>query len=193
MTITRSCKTSQPTPRLRRTALTTAVAGFALLVSAWAGAQDVIQVGGDSHKVLLENAQVRVLAVKIKPGEKVPMHSHPASVSYVLTDGKLHITLADGKTVDKEPKAGAATWSDAVTHAVENTGTSDFSQVQIELKPAAAGKVIARATIGAERKAGSGRPRPTLRTMRSGCIFSESRKSSRRTRRPCCRRARAAV
>jgi quercetin dioxygenase-like cupin family protein len=140
MTIMRFCKTSQPTPRRCRTTLTTAVAGFALLAGAWANAQDVVQVGGDSHKVLLENAQVRVLAVKIKPGEKVPMHSHPASVSYVLTDGKLHITLADGKTVDKEPKAGAATWSDAVTHAVENVGTSEFSQVQIELKAAAPAK-----------------------------------------------------
>jgi len=140
MTIMRFSKTSQPTPRLHRPALTTVVAAFALLASAWTNAQDVVQVGGDSHKVLLENAQVRVLAVKIKPGEKVPMHSHPASVSYVLTDGKLHITLADGKTVDKEPKAGAATWSDAVTHAVENVGTSEFSQVQIELKPAAPAK-----------------------------------------------------
>ena len=140
MTIMRFCNTSGSSPRLCRTALTIAVAGFALLVGAGAGAQDVVQVGGDTHKVLLENAQVRVLAVKIKAGEKVPMHSHPASVSYVLTDGKLHITLADGKTVDKEPKAGAATWSDAVTHAVENTGTSDFSQVQIELKAAAPAK-----------------------------------------------------
>jgi len=70
----------------------------------------------------------------------VPMHSHPASVSYVLSDGKLRITLADGKTLDKEPKAGSATWSDAVTHAVENVGTSEFSQVQIELKPAAPAK-----------------------------------------------------
>jgi len=140
MTIMRFSKTSQPTPRLYRPALATVVAAFALLASAWTNAQDVVQVGGDSHKVLLENAQVRVLAVKIKPGEKVPMHSHPASVSYVLTDGKLHITLADGKTVDKEPKAGAATWSDAVTHAVENVGTSEFSQVQIELKPAAPAK-----------------------------------------------------
>jgi len=140
MTIMRFCRISQPTPRLCRTALTTAIAGFALLVSAWASAQDVVQVGGDTHKVLLENAQVRVLAVRLKPGEKVPMHSHPASVSYVLTDGKLHITLVDGKTVDKEPKAGSATWSDAVTHAVENTGTSDFSQVQIELKAAAPAK-----------------------------------------------------
>ena len=138
MTSMRFCKTSASTGRPRRTTLTTVVAGFALLASAWASGQDVVQVGGDTHKVLLENAQVRVLAVKIKPGEKVPMHSHPASVSYVLSDGKLRITLADGKTVDKEPKAGAATWSDAVTHAVENTGTSDFSQVQIELKAAPA-------------------------------------------------------
>ena len=140
MTMMRSCKTSQPTRRQSRTALTTAVAAFALLASAWAGAQDVVQVGGDTHKVLLENAQVRVLAVKIKAGEKVPMHSHPASVSYILSDGKLRITLADGKTVEKEPKAGAASWSDAVTHAVENIGTADFSQVQIELKPAAPAK-----------------------------------------------------
>jgi len=140
MTTMRFCKTSQPTPRLRRTALMTAFAGLALFASAWSSAQDVAQVGGDTHKVLLENAQVRVLAVKIKAGEKVPMHSHPASVSYVLSDGKLRITLADGKTLDKEPKAGSATWSDAVTHAVENVGTSEFSQVQIELKPAAPAK-----------------------------------------------------
>ena len=136
MTIMCFRKTSQPAPRLRRPALTTVIAGLALLAS-WANAQDVVQVGGDTHKVLLENAQVRVLAVRIKPGEKVPMHSHPASVSYILTDGKLHITLADGKTVDKEPKAGAASWSDAVTHAVKNVGTSEFSQVQVELKSAA--------------------------------------------------------
>jgi len=140
MTTMRFCTTSQPTPRLRRTALMTAFAGLALFASAWSSAQDVVQVGGDTHKVLLENAQVRVLAVKIKAGEKVPMHSHPASVSYVLSDGKLRITLADGKTLDKEPKAGSATWSDAVTHAVENVGTSEFSQVQIELKPAAPAK-----------------------------------------------------
>ena len=140
MTIMHFCKTSASSDLRWRAAMTTAVAGFALLVSAWSSAQDVVQVGGDTHKVLLENAQVRVLAVKIKAGEKVPMHSHPASVSYVLSDGKLRITLADGKTVDKEPKAGAATWSDAVTHAVENVGTNEFTQVQIELKNAAPAK-----------------------------------------------------
>jgi hypothetical protein len=58
----------------------------------------------------------------------------------VLSDGKLRITLADGKTLDKEPTAGSATWSDAVTHAVENVGTNEFTQVQIELKNAAPAK-----------------------------------------------------
>jgi quercetin dioxygenase-like cupin family protein len=115
-------------------------AAGALLAPLCAGAQDVVQVGGDSHRVLLENAQVRVLAVRIKPGEKVPMHSHPANVSYVLGDGKLRITMPDGKTVDREPKAGSASWAEATTHAVENIGTSDFTQVQIELKNAAPAK-----------------------------------------------------
>jgi quercetin dioxygenase-like cupin family protein len=140
MTIMRFSKSSQSTTSPCRIAATAAAAGFALLLSVSASAQDVVQVGGGTHTVLLDNAQVRVLAVRIKPGEKVPMHSHPASVSYVLSDGKLRITLADGKTVDKEPKAGTATWSDAVTHIVENTGTSDFTQVQIELKNAAPAK-----------------------------------------------------
>lgn len=103
-------------------------------------AQDVVQVAGDSHKVILENAQVRVLAVTLKPGQKAPMHSHPANVSYILSDGKLRVTMADGRSVDKEPKAGTASWSEAVTHAVENIGSKDFTQVQVELKNAAPAK-----------------------------------------------------
>jgi len=129
----------QPRSRRRCAALVPALAFSvaAMLTPAGAGAQDVVQVGGDTHKVLLENAQVRVLAVHIKPGEKVPLHSHPASVGYYLSDGKLRVTLADGTTKDVERKAGTSGWSEAVTHIVENIGTSDFTQVQVELKNAA--------------------------------------------------------
>jgi quercetin dioxygenase-like cupin family protein len=130
--------TQETSQRLLRT-IAAAGLGCALFVGA-ANAQDVIQVAGDSHTVLLENAQVRVLSVKFRPGQKAPMHSHPANVSYVLSDGKLRITMADGKTVDKELKAGGAAWSEATTHAVENIGTSDFTQIQIELKNAAPAK-----------------------------------------------------
>lgn len=98
--------------------------------------QDVVKVAGDSHQVIFENEHVRVLAVHIKPGQVAPMHSHPDNVSYYLTDGKLKVTLPDGKVVERSPKAGAAGWSDATTHEVQNVGTTDFQQVQIELKPA---------------------------------------------------------
>jgi len=65
------------------------------------------------------------------------MHSHPDSISYYLTDGKLKITLPDGKAMERTPKAGTAGWSDAVTHEAQNIGANDFQSVQIELKPPA--------------------------------------------------------
>ena len=106
-----------------------------------APSQDVAKVAGDSHQVIFENDHVRVLAVHFKPGQVAPMHSHPESVSYFLTDGKLKITLPDGKVIERNPKAGSAAWSDAVTHSAENIGASDFQQVQIEIKPPVA-KVV---------------------------------------------------
>ena len=99
-------------------------------------AQDVVKVSPETHKVLLENEHVRVLDVHAKPGEKVAMHSHPASTLYYLTDGKLKITYPDGRTEERTVKAGTAVWSEAVTHAVENVGASEFHEVHIELKDA---------------------------------------------------------
>jgi len=104
-------------------------------------AQDVMKVSPETHKVLLENDQVRVLEARMKPGEKVAMHSHPANVVYFFTDGKIKITYPDGKTEVREVKAGVAGWSEGVTHAAENVGTTEFHELQIELKkPALANK-----------------------------------------------------
>jgi len=113
----------------------TLLTGSAVYAATRPTPQDVIKVASDSHTVIFENDQVRVLAVHFKPGQVAPMHSHPANVSYFLTDGKLKITLPDGKVIERSPKAGTAGWSDAVTHAAENVGTADFQQVQVELKP----------------------------------------------------------
>jgi len=121
--------------------LTRAIVGAAFLLASTVYAatrsaipQDVVKVAGDSHQVIFENDRVRVLSVHLKPGQVAPMHSHPDNVSYFLTDGKLRITLPDGKTIDRSPKAGTAGWSDAVTHSAENIGATEFQQVQIELK-----------------------------------------------------------
>jgi len=100
-----------------------------------AAAQDSMAVAPQFHKVLLENDKVRVLEVTLKPGDKIPMHSHPGGyVAYALVDSKTRFTGADGKSVEREMKAGQPVWSDAVTHMAENIGTTAGKVIVFELK-----------------------------------------------------------
>ena len=100
-------------------------------------AQDVTKVAGgpETHKVVLDNDQVRMLDVRIPPGQKVAMHSHPANTVYYVTDCKIKATGPDGKTTVAEPKAGTAVYRGGATkHAVENVGTGECHLVQTELR-----------------------------------------------------------
>jgi len=116
--------------------LTAGLAFVALLglASLIVKAQDVVKVAPKSCKVLLENDQVRVVRCVEKPGEKLEMHSHPANIVYALTSSKAKFTLPDGKTEERELKAGQAVWSDAVTHSSQNVGTTESRALVIELK-----------------------------------------------------------
>jgi quercetin dioxygenase-like cupin family protein len=118
------------------TLLTAGLAFVALLVLATpiVTAQDMVKVAPKNCKVLLENDQVRVVRVVEKPGEKLEMHSHPANIIYALASGKVKFTSPDGKTAERELKAGQAIWSDAVTHSSENVGTTESRVLVIELK-----------------------------------------------------------
>ena len=97
-------------------------------------AQDLVKVAPNNTKVLLDNDRVRVLDVQQKPGEKMAMHSHPASLVYFLSGGKLKSTAPDGKSTENESKVGQVNWGEAVTHAIENVGTTDSHVLVIELK-----------------------------------------------------------
>ncbi len=97
-------------------------------------AQDVMKVAPESHKVLLENDRVRVLEYRIKPGKKDATHSHPDYIVYALTPGKFKFTLPDGKTFDREAKAGEVLFIEAETHATENVGSTEAHGLLIELK-----------------------------------------------------------
>jgi quercetin dioxygenase-like cupin family protein len=112
--------------------LITLVLIFALQSGAMA--QDPVKVAPDKCKVLLENDRARVLDFWLKPGDKLAMHSHPASIIYVLAGGKIKTTLPDGKSTETEFKTGQTTWSEAVTHANENVGTTEAHVLVIELK-----------------------------------------------------------
>lgn len=109
--------------------------GFLLILTTnTVSAQDVLKVAPNNSKVLLENDRVRVIEIWIKPGEKLAMHSHPASVTYVLTAGKLKTTLPDGKTVETEAQAGQALWSDGGSHEQVNAGTTEVRALVVEMK-----------------------------------------------------------
>jgi hypothetical protein len=111
---------------------------LAVPLLAWAPsaqAQDSVVVAPQLHKVLIDNDKVRVLEVTLKPGDKIPMHSHPGGyVSMALTGAKARFVNADGKTADREMKANEPTWSDAVTHTAENIGTNETKVIVVELK-----------------------------------------------------------
>jgi len=116
-------------------------AGWVLFALATAGAgvvmaQDLAVVAPQNTKVLIDNAQVRVMEVSVKPGGKLPMHSHPGSVVYFVTGGKGKTTMADGKVTDMEHKAGDAVWNEPVTHSNENTGTTAVKVILVEVKSA---------------------------------------------------------
>ena len=108
---------------------------FVLAVAAnQVSAQDVAKVAPQNCKVLLENDHVRVVEIWIKPGEKLAMHSHPASVTYVMSSAKLKTTLPDGKTVETEGQVGQALWSDGGAHEQVNTGTTEARALVVEMK-----------------------------------------------------------
>ncbi|HVN78539.1 MAG TPA: cytoplasmic protein [Terriglobia bacterium] len=97
-------------------------------------AQDMVKVAPKNCKVLLDNDRVRVTRVVLKPGDKLEMHSHPATIVYSLSGGKVKYTSPDGKSEEREIKAGTTRWSEPETHGTENIGTTESRALVIELK-----------------------------------------------------------
>jgi beta-alanine degradation protein BauB len=106
-----------------------------LFAARTARAQDPVKVSPDHFKVLLENERVRVLDFHSSAGVKIPMHSHPAYISYSISGaGKTKFTSKDGKVTEETAKTGQATWHEPNTHASEYVGTGSAHVLLIELK-----------------------------------------------------------
>ena len=97
-------------------------------------AQDPVKVDANHYKVEFENSQVRVLRIKVGPGEKSIMHRHPNAVAVFLTDLNGKFTFPGGKTEDISRKAGDAMWTPAVVHLPANAGDQPFELILVELK-----------------------------------------------------------
>lgn len=97
-------------------------------------AQDSTKVDAKHYKVIVENANVRVLRIHYGPKEKSVMHAHPNSVAVFLTDLHGQFTMPDGKKEAIDSKAGSTLWTAASTHLPENLGDKPFELVLVELK-----------------------------------------------------------
>ena len=108
-------------------------------------AQDPVKVAPKNVKVVFENERVRVIEVWLKPGEKIPMHSHPANVTIALSSFKGKWVSNEGDPTVKQFKIDTVAWSEPITHASENVGSSEIHAIAIELKdPAKKSKSSAR-------------------------------------------------
>ena len=107
---------------------------FVMSVATAVMAQDPVKVDSNHYKVEFENAQVRVLRVKVGPNEKSIMHGHPNAVAIFMTDANGKFTFPDGKTEDITRKAGDVLWTPETTHQPENVGAQSFEVILVELK-----------------------------------------------------------
>jgi len=104
-----------------------------LLLVCPAFGQDVMKYHVKHISVLAEDRDVRVLRYAPKRGDRTPMHSHPASVLYVIKGGRIKTTLPNGTTTISSLNNGAAMLRPPVIHADE--ALDDVEMILVELKP----------------------------------------------------------
>jgi quercetin dioxygenase-like cupin family protein len=107
--------------------------GCLVVLAVPALAQDVMRYHVKHITVLAEDGRTRVLRYAAKAGDRTPMHSHPASVVYVVKGGRVKITAPDGGVTIATIKAGTAPIRPPVTHADE--ALDDVEMILVELKP----------------------------------------------------------
>ena len=102
-------------------------------------ATDGVTIHDPNISVVLENAYVRVLSVRVPPGEKEPFHTHtwPAVVVYFRLPPSQRISADGKKTPRGELKEMQVTFdsNSQSSHSVENLGKEMYQAYRVEIKP----------------------------------------------------------
>lgn len=116
-------------------------AACGLLVGGAATAQEMSKVDPKHVAVKLDNDTLQVTEVTLKPGEKLPPHTHPAYVLYTVHGGTVRIAYQSGKTQDVVWDHGDVIYGDPEgPHTTENVGKTTVRILLVELKVPAAKK-----------------------------------------------------
>ncbi len=117
--------------------------GFLLQETEQLDPLDPLVVAPQFHELIFENDWVRVLEVRVKPGEFEPLHKHIQSVIVILQGGTARLTLPDGTVREvslsptPDPEKGEPPqvfWEEAETHSVKNIGQTPIRLIRVEVK-----------------------------------------------------------
>jgi hypothetical protein len=100
---------------------------------------DPVTIHDPNITVALENPYVRVLSVRVPPGEKEPWHTHtwPAVVVYFRLPPSQRLTQ-DGKKIPRAELKEMQVTFDSTSqplHSIENLGTVAYQAYRVEIKP----------------------------------------------------------
>ena len=95
---------------------------------------EAAQVAPHVYKVLFENDRVRLLEVRMKPGDESAQHSHPDYLLYASEGGTVKLTDSSGQSGEVEIQSGDTMWRDAEEHSALNTGPTEIVALFFELK-----------------------------------------------------------
>ena len=97
-------------------------------------AQDAVKVDPKHYSVVSENNEVRILKAHYGAHEKSVMHTHPDAVAIFQTDGRVKFTFPNGKTEERDMKAGTSLYTPATRHLPENLSDGDMEVILVEMK-----------------------------------------------------------
>lgn len=95
---------------------------------------DIVQLSPDVHRVVFENETIRLLEVCVPPGARVPMHTNPENINYILQGGTLRLVNPDASALELQLTAKQVIPAPVGRHAVENIGETEVRTLCIELK-----------------------------------------------------------
>jgi hypothetical protein len=116
----------------------------------WPANLDCLVAAPAHHRLMLENARVRVLETEVAPGERTPVHTHrwPAVHHILSWSAFVRRDADDNVLVDTRLTGGAqeppsVLWGEPLDpHSLENVGAAPLRVISVELKDAAS--VLAR-------------------------------------------------
>jgi quercetin dioxygenase-like cupin family protein len=113
-----------------------------------AAAQQPKPSANETFRSLLQNEQVSVKEMRLRPGAKIPPATYPNSFIYGLTDGAIVYTLPGKTPFEITFRAGEAVWIPSQLTATANETDKEIRAlvVEIKAKPPVAAKSRSKAS-----------------------------------------------